>query len=169
MSAYVVSLLKRLGIQEIHLCKDGREALKDTVGSVPDLILSDIHMAPLDGLEFVQQLRQSASEVKRRIPVIFMSADTHQETVAKVMALEGQEAGMPLDARLEAALLDVAAQVHRAIMPARLDEHEHVVVVAKRCGAEVIVRILGGGGHMGRVMIPTKCIPPTPRGTRGPP
>ena len=88
MSAYVVSLLKRLGIQEIHLCKDGREALKDTVGSVPDLILSDIHMAPLDGLEFVQQLRQSASEVKRRIPVIFMSADTHQETVAKVMALE---------------------------------------------------------------------------------
>lgn len=88
MSAYVLSLLNRLGIREIHLCKDGREALKDTAGSVPDLILSDIHMTPLNGLEFVQQLRQSASGVKRRIPVIFMSADTHQETVAKVMALE---------------------------------------------------------------------------------
>ncbi len=88
MSTYVIKLLERLGIQNIHHCKDGNEALKQISHSIPDLILSDIHMMPVNGFDFVDQLRHSRIHGHRNIPVIFMSSDMSNETLTSALTLQ---------------------------------------------------------------------------------
>ena len=57
MSAFILNSLKRLGIQDIHSFTDGSAAIDEVVKLKPDLILTDIHMEPVGGIEFVRQLR----------------------------------------------------------------------------------------------------------------
>lgn len=88
MCTYVINLLGRLGIQNIHHCKDGDEALKQISHSKPDLILSDIHMMPINGFDFVDQLRHSRTHGHRNIPVIFMSSDISNQTLTTASTLQ---------------------------------------------------------------------------------
>jgi two-component system chemotaxis response regulator CheY len=50
----------------------------------PDLIVTDIHMQPMDGLEFVRRLN---SMPNMHAGVIFMSADSSRETLGAAMPL----------------------------------------------------------------------------------
>jgi CheY-like chemotaxis protein len=56
MRTFTVGTLKRLGITHIQECEDGTAALRQAKAFQPDLILTDIHMKPMNGLEFVQKL-----------------------------------------------------------------------------------------------------------------
>jgi len=87
MRAFVVSLLRRLGIQAIETCADGASALSLLEAFKPDLVLTDIHMDPMDGLEFVRQLRQLPHPALRKTRVIFMSADASSGTLAEALPL----------------------------------------------------------------------------------
>ena len=42
----------------------------------PDLVLSDIHMDPMDGIEFVKRRRALPNPYFAHVPVIMMTADT---------------------------------------------------------------------------------------------
>jgi CheY-like chemotaxis protein len=85
MRSFTTNLLKRLGIVHIHECADGTTALKAASTFQPDLILTDIHMKPMDGLQFVKRLNSSANS---HIRVIFMSADSSRETLSAALPLE---------------------------------------------------------------------------------
>lgn len=87
MRAFVVNSLRRLGIQAIETCADGASALKQLETFRPDLVLTDIHMEPMDGLEFVRQLRAFPNMALRKIRVIFMSADASSGTLAEALPL----------------------------------------------------------------------------------
>ena len=57
----------------IELCSDGRAALDRLIrGPVPDLLLSDIMMPRLNGLDLLEQIR--ANRALRSLRVILMSA-----------------------------------------------------------------------------------------------
>jgi CheY-like chemotaxis protein len=87
MRKYVAAALGRLGVQQVEECADGASAMK-LVGSFwPDLVLTDIHMEPVGGLEFVRQLRAHPSVEFRKIRVIFMSADSSASTLEEAMPL----------------------------------------------------------------------------------
>lgn len=88
MATFVVSSLRRLAIETVTVCTDGNSALKSVSSLMPDVILTDVHMKPMDGIEFVQKLRGHANASLRRIPVIFMSADSSRETLDGTMALD---------------------------------------------------------------------------------
>lgn len=87
MRTFVVNALRRLGIQAVETCNDGAQALKTAAQFKPDLILTDIHMKPMDGLEFVRVLRRHPDAGLRQSKVIFMSADATRGTLEEALPL----------------------------------------------------------------------------------
>lgn len=67
----LVDLLKKKGYKVCPVT-NGKMALSEVKGMMPDLILLDIMMPEMDGYEVCRQLK--ADEATREIPVIFMSA-----------------------------------------------------------------------------------------------
>lgn len=72
------NILKILSIRleaagyEIITAKDGLEAVQKALSESPDLVILDIMMPHLDGMETSQKLKESS--VTRNIPVIFLTA-----------------------------------------------------------------------------------------------
>ena len=87
MRTFVVNSLRRLGIQGIETAVDGASALRAMVAFRPNLVLTDIHMEPMNGLEFVQQLRGHSNPLISEMKVIFMSADASSATLGEAMPL----------------------------------------------------------------------------------
>jgi two-component system chemotaxis response regulator CheY len=87
MRTFVVSSLRRLGLQQIETAVDGGTALQAIVAFKPDLVLTDIHMQPMDGLAFVRQLRAHSNALVKNLKVIFMSADASTATLENAMPL----------------------------------------------------------------------------------
>jgi len=75
--------LKREGF-EVLTANDGLEALKKARNEKPDLIVLDIMLPTMDGLEVCRQLRQDAGT--RTIPVIMLSA--RGEELDRILGLE---------------------------------------------------------------------------------
>ena len=87
MRTYVVNALRRMGIQTIETCTDGASALDSIPNFKPDLVLTDIHMDPMNGIDFVRLLRQHPNADLRKTRVIFMSADASSGTLAEALPL----------------------------------------------------------------------------------
>ena len=87
MRTFTVNLLKRLGMVHFHECSDGTTALKAASTFQPDVVLTDIHMEPMDGLEFVQRLSSARHIETGRMRGIFMSADSSRETLNAALPL----------------------------------------------------------------------------------
>jgi two-component system, sensor histidine kinase and response regulator len=68
--------LEREGIQ-VTAAYNGMEALQSVAANKPDLILLDVMMPDMDGIEVCQRLQ--ANEDTRSIPVIFITARTSKE------------------------------------------------------------------------------------------
>ncbi len=87
MSTYVLGALRRMGILDLYAFTDGVGALRELGDLKPDLIITDVHMAPMGGIEFVQKLRTLPDEKLSAIPVIFLSADSSKSTIGDVLPL----------------------------------------------------------------------------------
>jgi CheY-like chemotaxis protein len=57
---------------EVHAARDGAEAMEDVEKHPPALILLDVFMPIMNGVEFLEQLRQRSAHSD--IPVVLMSA-----------------------------------------------------------------------------------------------
>src|SRR5207245_7322852 len=76
----VTVALRRAGY-EVTLASNGREALERVAEATPDLIVSDVTMPEMDGLELLQRLR--ADPATSAIPVIMLTArDATDDVVA---------------------------------------------------------------------------------------
>lgn len=87
MRKHVSELLRQMGIHQIHEAAEGKTALVEAIRFQPDLVLSDIHMQPMDGIAFVKQLRSLPNPYFAHIPVILMTADTSRETLSEALPL----------------------------------------------------------------------------------
>ena len=87
MRVFVTNSLRRLGIQSIETATDGASALRAMASFKPDLVLTDIHMQPMNGLAFVRHLRGHANPMIKAMKVIFMSADASTTTREDAMPL----------------------------------------------------------------------------------
>jgi AmiR/NasT family two-component response regulator len=69
MRDYFQELLPRLGHSVVVVAKNGRELVEQCLIAKPDLVITDIRMPQLDGIEAAQQIYDA-----RPIPVILVSA-----------------------------------------------------------------------------------------------
>lgn len=77
----IKAVLRQLQIRTVIEAANGRDGLIEVVRERPHLVLCDVHMEPVDGLEFLKTLRAMKIEAVRNIPVIFLTADSQQGTV----------------------------------------------------------------------------------------
>jgi two-component system chemotaxis response regulator CheY len=88
MRVMLSEILRALGVRTILEANDGTEALQMLRTQRVDIIMTDLAMAPLDGIDFVRLLRKSTG-ASQTTPVIMI---TGHSTAAKVN--EARNAGV---------------------------------------------------------------------------
>lgn len=81
-------LLKHLGCGTVLEASDGAEALNALATMTPDLILCDIRMQPVDGLEFLRQVRRGKGVLVSTVPIIFLTGESDRGTVMAAIESE---------------------------------------------------------------------------------
>jgi two-component system, chemotaxis family, chemotaxis protein CheY len=87
MRTFILNSLRRLGILDLYAFENGATALREVVKLKPDLILTDVHMQPVGGIEFVRELRALSNNQISNTKVIFLSADSSAATVGEALPL----------------------------------------------------------------------------------
>src|SRR5262245_32372554 len=81
MRAYFRKLLPRLGHQVVGEARTGRELVELCKHHQPDLVITDIKMPDMDGIDAASQIYQD-----RPVPVILVSAFHDAELIARAEA-----------------------------------------------------------------------------------
>jgi len=80
-----VSICLRSAGLDVIVAEDGAEALRKLETDKPDLVLLDLVMPKLNGLEALQAMKESGAT--RDIPVIVLSARAQEEDIQRAMEL----------------------------------------------------------------------------------
>ncbi|MFY9074883.1 response regulator transcription factor [Malaciobacter mytili] len=70
-------------VKEVFQASNGKEALELYEEKNPDIILSDIHMPIINGIEFVKKIRQT----NREIPIVMITAHTDKKYLLEAVEL----------------------------------------------------------------------------------
>jgi len=86
MRKIVERSLRQAGIEEmvVHEAGNGLEALEKLRGAKMDLILSDINMPAMDGLELLRQIK--AQNLAPGVPVVMITTESSEEHVRQAIA-----------------------------------------------------------------------------------
>jgi PAS domain S-box-containing protein len=115
MREYLVRLLRSAGYR-VDSVTDGQAALEAVRADAPDLVVSDVMMPRLDGLELVAALR--ADQRTAGVPVLLLSARAGQDA-----AIEGLEAGADDYLVKPFASAELLARIRATVELARLRNH----------------------------------------------
>lgn len=87
----VVRMLRQIGFQEVLEADDGQAGYAEMLRSHPDIIICDVHMEPMDGIEFLRRVRENSDAGISNLPVIFLTGDLKKDTVliAKEYRVDG--------------------------------------------------------------------------------
>jgi CheY-like chemotaxis protein len=99
---------------EVIEAEDGGDALEQALSRSPDVVLTDVEMPGLDGVELAQALRADART--RAVPVVFMSSGAGAPEYARAYELGAKGfVSKPFDPVLLAPLLRLA--INRSARP----------------------------------------------------
>ncbi len=82
MRMLIREMLFALGVKDVAVASDGKAAVEEMQVFRSDLMLVDLKMEPIGGLEFVRQLRADTKNPYRFVPVIMITAYADLDTVA---------------------------------------------------------------------------------------
>lgn len=89
MRTLLSEILRAIGVTEVFEATDGAQALQRMRLHPVDMVMTDLAMEPLDGIDFLQLLRNSADSPDQMCPVIMITGHTTQKRVA-----EARDAGV---------------------------------------------------------------------------
>lgn len=76
-------ILRAIGVRQIYAAHDGAEALQIMRNHPIDLVMTDLAMQPLDGIDFVRLLRNSPDSTQPMTPVIMITGHSTMRRVAE--------------------------------------------------------------------------------------
>ncbi len=87
MRSVVKKVISMSGFKMDHCleAENGKEALRILEENWVDVILSDINMPEMNGLEFLEELQKE--ELFKRIPVIIISTESREDRVSEAISL----------------------------------------------------------------------------------
>jgi CheY-like chemotaxis protein len=81
MRALLRTLLNSVGIREVHEAGNGTAALEVLREKRCDLVLSDLAMKPMDGIDFTREIRLSTRSANPFMPIIMITGYTEKHRV----------------------------------------------------------------------------------------
>ncbi len=84
-----LKLILKLSKYAVTEARDGREAIDSICQDRPDLVLMDLSLPILDGLEVTRELRGRAEF--QNLPIIFVTGYDQQETIDSIRACGGTD------------------------------------------------------------------------------
>jgi two-component system nitrogen regulation response regulator GlnG len=131
---------------ELHTAPSGEEGLRLISQIKPDLVISDIRMAGINGLETLRRIRQ----LDPKLPVILMTACGTTQTAIEAMKLGAYDYQLkPFDVpklkALVANALKAARDMRQAVMlqPMLEDEDYDVGVVGRSDAMQTVFKLIG--------------------------
>lgn len=94
---------------EVLIGIDGKDALKYLDGRAIDLIITDLHMPEMDGIELIKQVRKTSPY--ERIPILFLT--TESQTAKKMEAKDAGATGWIIKPFVPAKLISAINKVIR--------------------------------------------------------
>lgn len=77
----ICRLLREIGFRLVDEAANGADGLRELLRVRPNVVLCDIHMDQGDGMDFLRRLRALDHPELSSVPVVFLTSDTHRETV----------------------------------------------------------------------------------------
>jgi len=90
MRVLLTEILRAIGVRDVFEATDGAEALKSLRVNQIDIIMTDLAMQPLDGIDFVRLLRNSPDSPNPMAPVIMIAGCRRRETSASTRSSPSQ-------------------------------------------------------------------------------
>ena len=81
MRVLLTEILRAIGVRQVFEATDGAEALQLMRSHQIDIIMSDLAMQPLDGIDFVRLLRNSPDSPNPMAPVIMITGHSTMKRV----------------------------------------------------------------------------------------
>jgi CheY-like chemotaxis protein len=81
MRVLLTEILRAIGVKHVYEATDGAEALQLMRTHPIDIIMSDLAMIPLDGIDFVRLLRNSPDSPNPMAPVIMITGHSTMKRV----------------------------------------------------------------------------------------
>lgn len=76
MRVLIKGLLAAIGVRNIREAADGADAFKEMLTFPVDVIITEMMMAPLDGIEFTKLIRTASDSPNPAVPILMVSAYT---------------------------------------------------------------------------------------------
>jgi EAL domain-containing protein (putative c-di-GMP-specific phosphodiesterase class I) len=151
-------ILARSGNIEVATCLEAGEAFNAFVASEPDLVLLDLHMPQMDGLEVMARIRAAVPDGEF-LPVIVVTADASRVARDRVLAagaadfltkpFDYTEVTLRVRNLLETRRLNLALRRHNRDLEMEVDRERRrlaMVEEARRTVVARVERVLHGDG-----------------------
>lgn len=83
MRQILAEVLRAIGVQNVFEAADGARALQMLRDNMIDIVMTDLAMQPVDGIDFVRLLRNSADSPNPMVPVIMITGHSTTRRVAE--------------------------------------------------------------------------------------
>jgi CheY-like chemotaxis protein len=81
MRVLLTQILRAIDVRHVHEAGDGAEALSIMRNTNIDIVFTDLTMQPLDGIDFVQLLRNSPDSPNQMAPVIMITGHSTRRRI----------------------------------------------------------------------------------------
>lgn len=73
MRKLIRSIFETMGVGTIHTASNGQTGFECFCKENPDIVLTDWHMEPVNGLELIEKIRSNPASPNRMVPIVMMT------------------------------------------------------------------------------------------------
>jgi two-component system chemotaxis response regulator CheY len=81
MRALLRSLLNALGVKHVFEASNGSDAFEKMREIKPDIVLTDLSMKPVDGIQFTREIRNGPTSPNPYVPIMMITGHTERARV----------------------------------------------------------------------------------------